>query len=79
MTWQINGRPDYIRRSIEGTLRRLGTDHLDLYYLHRVDPDIPVEESFGALAELVEAGLVGTSGSPRQGRRPSGALTQCIR
>ena len=58
LTWRINGRPDYIRRSIEGTLRRLGTDHLDLYYLHRVDPDVPVEESFGALAELVQAGLV---------------------
>ncbi|MGA5797228.1 aldo/keto reductase [Streptomyces cellulosae] len=58
LTWRVNGRPDYIRRSIEGTLRRLGTDHLDLYYLHRVDPDVPVEESFGALAELVEAGLV---------------------
>ncbi|MFE5026315.1 aldo/keto reductase [Streptomyces sp. NPDC056656] len=58
LTWRINGRPEYIRRSIEGTLRRLGTDHLDLYYLHRVDPDVPVEESFGALAELVEAGLV---------------------
>jgi aryl-alcohol dehydrogenase-like predicted oxidoreductase len=58
LTWRINGRPDYIRRSVQGTLRRLGTDHLDLYYLHRVDPDVPVEESFGALAELVEAGLV---------------------
>jgi aryl-alcohol dehydrogenase-like predicted oxidoreductase len=58
LTWRINGRPEYIRRSIEGTLRRLGTDHLDLYYLHRVDPDVPVEESFGALAGLVEAGLV---------------------
>ncbi|MFJ1809528.1 MULTISPECIES: aldo/keto reductase [unclassified Streptomyces] len=58
LTWRVNGRPDYIRRSIEGTLRRLGTDHLDLYYLHRVDPDVPVEESFGALAGLVEAGLV---------------------
>jgi aryl-alcohol dehydrogenase-like predicted oxidoreductase len=58
LTWRINGHPSYIRRSIEGTLRRLGTDYLDLYYLHRVDPDVPVEESFGALAELVQAGLV---------------------
>ncbi|MFC8147099.1 aldo/keto reductase [Streptomyces paradoxus] len=58
LTWRINGRPEYIRKSIEGTLRRLGTDHLDLYYLHRVDPDVPIEESFGALGELVEAGLV---------------------
>lgn len=58
LTWRVNNRPEYIRRSIEGTLRRLGTDHLDLYYLHRVDPEVPVEESFGALAGLVEAGLV---------------------
>ncbi|MBL7253410.1 aldo/keto reductase [Paractinoplanes lichenicola] len=58
LTWRVNGRPDYIRRSIEGTLRRLGTDHLDLYYLHRVDPEVEVEETFGALAELVQAGLV---------------------
>ncbi|MCF2125323.1 aldo/keto reductase [Strepomyces sp. STD 3.1] len=58
LTWRVNGRPDYIRKSIEGTLRRLGTDHLDLYYLHRVDPDVAIEESFGALRELVEAGLV---------------------
>ncbi|MGW5276524.1 aldo/keto reductase [Streptomyces sp. NPDC004044] len=58
LTGRVNGRPDYVRRSVEGTLRRLGTDHLDLYYLHRVDPDVPVEETFGAFAELVEAGLV---------------------
>lgn len=54
----VNGRPDYIRRSIDGSLRRLGTDHVDLYYLHRVDRRVPIEESVGAMAELVEAGKV---------------------
>ncbi|MFJ5273944.1 aldo/keto reductase [Streptomyces sp. NPDC088358] len=58
ITGRLNNRPDYIRTAVEGTLRRLGTDHLDLYYLHRVDPAVPVEESVGALAELVEAGKV---------------------
>jgi aryl-alcohol dehydrogenase-like predicted oxidoreductase len=58
ITGRLNNRPDYIRTAVEGTLRRLGTDHLDLYYLHRVDPAVPVEESIGALAELVDAGKV---------------------
>ncbi|MDN5724603.1 MAG: aldo/keto reductase [Propionibacteriales bacterium] len=54
----VNGRPEYIRACAEGSLRRLGIDVIDLYYLHRVDPEVPVEESFGAMAELVERGLV---------------------
>ncbi|ARZ67263.1 aldo/keto reductase [Streptomyces albireticuli] len=58
MTGEVNGHPDYIRAGIEGTLRRLGTDHLDLYYLHRVDPRIPVEDSWAAMAELVHEGKV---------------------
>ncbi|MET8413456.1 aldo/keto reductase [Streptomyces sp. NPDC005195] len=58
ITGRLNNRPDYIRTAVEGTLRRLGTDHLDLYYLHRVDPAVPVEESIGALAKLVDAGKV---------------------
>ncbi|MGW3632696.1 aldo/keto reductase [Streptomyces sp. NPDC005122] len=58
ITGRLNNRPDYIRTAVEGTLSRLGTDHLDLYYLHRVDPAVPVEESIGALAELVDAGKV---------------------
>ncbi|WP_282782003.1 MULTISPECIES: aldo/keto reductase [unclassified Nocardia] len=58
LTWQINGRPDYLRSCVEGTLTRLGVDHLDLYYQHRVDPRVPVEETFGALDELVRAGKV---------------------
>jgi aryl-alcohol dehydrogenase-like predicted oxidoreductase len=55
---RVNGRPDYLRRAVDGSLRRLGVDHIDLYYQHRVDPDTPVEETFGALGELVAAGKV---------------------
>ncbi|MFF4714483.1 aldo/keto reductase [Streptomyces eurythermus] len=51
-----NGRPEHIRRSIDESLQRLGTDHVDLYQLHRVDPEVPIEESVGALAETVAAG-----------------------
>jgi aryl-alcohol dehydrogenase-like predicted oxidoreductase len=54
----VDGRPEYVRESIDGSLQRLGLDHVDLYYQHRVDPDVPVEETFGALAELVQAGKV---------------------
>ncbi|MEV6011304.1 aldo/keto reductase [Streptomyces sp. NPDC051976] len=57
-TRRMNGSPQYIRKALDGSLRRLGVDHIDLYYLHRVDPAVPVEESFGALAELVGAGKV---------------------
>ncbi|MER6390966.1 aldo/keto reductase [Streptomyces sp. NPDC001523] len=53
-----NGTPEYIHRAAERSLRHLGTDHIDLYYLHRVDPNVPVEESVGAMAELVTAGKV---------------------
>ncbi|MFC0111763.1 aldo/keto reductase [Kibdelosporangium aridum] len=53
-----NGRPDYVRRAVEGSLRRLGTDRIDLYYQHRVDPAVPVAETFGALGELVAEGKV---------------------
>lgn len=53
-----NASPEYIRRSADRSLRHLGTDHIDLYYLHRVDPNVPIEESVGALAELVAAGKV---------------------
>ena len=54
----INGRPEYIRQSIEGSLKRLGVESLDLYYQHRMDPNVPVEETVGAMAELVKAGKV---------------------
>jgi aryl-alcohol dehydrogenase-like predicted oxidoreductase len=54
----IDGSPDYIRSAIDASLQRLGVDHVDLYYQHRVDTDTPIEETVGALAELVEAGKV---------------------
>src|SRR5215204_7209562 len=54
----IDGSPDYVRRACEASLQRLGVDHIDLYYQHRVDPDTPVEETWGAMRELVEAGKV---------------------
>jgi aryl-alcohol dehydrogenase-like predicted oxidoreductase len=53
-----NGRPEYVRASIDGSLRRLGLDHVDLYYQHRADPTVPIEETVGAMAELVTAGKV---------------------
>jgi aryl-alcohol dehydrogenase-like predicted oxidoreductase len=53
-----NGRPEYVREACDASLRRLGVDHIDLYYQHRVDLEVPVEETFGAMAELVTAGKV---------------------
>ena len=55
---QVDGRPEYVRSSIDGSLGRLGLDHVDLYYLHRPDPAVPIEETVGAMAELVAAGKV---------------------
>lgn len=54
----INGRPEYVRSSCEASLKRLGTDHIDLYYQHRVDPSTPIEETVGAMSRLVEEGKV---------------------
>ena len=54
----VNGDPDYVRRACDASLERLGVDHIDLYYQHRVDTDVPVEETWGAMGELVEAGKV---------------------
>jgi len=54
----INGRPEYVRQACDGSLRRLGVDTIDLYYQHRVDPKTPIEETVGAMAELVKAGKV---------------------
>ncbi len=54
----INGSPDYVRRACDASLERLGVDYIDLYYLHRVDPAVPIEETVGAMAELVRAGKV---------------------
>lgn len=54
----VNGSPDYIRQSVEGSLQRLGTDRIDLYYQHRIDPSVPIEETVGALSDLVAAGKI---------------------
>lgn len=54
----VNGRPEYVRQACDGSLSRLGVDHIDLYYQHRVDPDTPIEETVGAMAELVAQGKV---------------------
>jgi len=54
----VNGRPEYVRKACDASLDRLGVEHIDLYYQHRVDPDTPVEETWGAMKELVEAGKV---------------------
>ena len=54
----VNGSPDYVRSACEGSLRRLGVDHIDLYYQHRVDPNTPIEDTVGAMAQLVAQGKV---------------------
>jgi aryl-alcohol dehydrogenase-like predicted oxidoreductase len=54
----LNGRPEYAHEACDASLQRLGVDHIDLYYLHRVDPDVPIEETVGAMGQLVEAGKV---------------------
>ena len=58
----IDGRPEYVRACAEASLRRLGVDHIDLYYQHRVDTKVPIEDTVGAMAELVKAGKVRTLG-----------------
>lgn len=54
----LDGSAEHVRRSIDGSLKRLGVDHVDLYYQHRVDPNVPIEETVGAMGELVQAGKV---------------------
>ena len=54
----LDGSPEHVRRSIDGSLRRLGTDYVDLFYQHRVDPNVPIEETVGAMAELVQEGKI---------------------
>ena len=75
----LDGSPENVRRSIEGSLKRLGTDHVDLYYLHRVDPDTPIEETVGAMGELVEEGKVRHIGLSEAAPRRSAAPTPCTR
>src|SRR5690606_32418340 len=58
----IDGRPEVIHQACDDSLRRLQTDHIDLYYLHRLDPNVPIEDSMGALKDLVVAGKIGSIG-----------------
>ena len=62
VSYDRNAKPDYIRSACDASLRRLQTDHIDLYQLHRVDPEVPIEDSVAAMAGLVEAGKVGRIG-----------------
>jgi aryl-alcohol dehydrogenase-like predicted oxidoreductase len=57
-TRMLNGRPEYVQQACEASLKRLNTDHIDLYYLHRLDPQTPIEDTVGAMAELVQQGKV---------------------
>jgi len=65
----LNGRPEYIRSACDASLKRLGVAHVDLYQLHRVDPNVPIEESVGALADLVKAGKTRAIGLSEAGPR----------
>jgi aryl-alcohol dehydrogenase-like predicted oxidoreductase len=56
--WSISGKPEYVKSACDASLKRLGVDHIDLYYQHRVDPETPIEETVGAMADLVKAGKV---------------------
>ena len=56
--WVVSGKPEYVRAACDASLKRLGVDHIDLYYQHRVDPEVPIEDTVGAMAELVKAGKV---------------------
>ncbi len=62
VTWAINGKKDYVKKSLERSLKNLDTDYIDLYYLHRLDKNTPIEETVGAMAELVKEGKVGYIG-----------------
>ncbi|HEX4480935.1 MAG TPA: aldo/keto reductase [Rudaea sp.] len=56
--WKISGRPEYVTQACDASLKRLGTDYIDLYYQHRVDPNVPIEDTVGAMSDLVNAGKV---------------------
>src|ERR1700726_204215 len=56
--WVISGKPEYVKAACDASLKRLGVDHIDLYYQHRVDPEVPIEATVGAMADLVKAGKV---------------------
>ena len=75
----LDSSPSNIRVAVDGSLKRLGTDHIDLYDRHRVDPNTPIEDTVGALADLVAEGRSATSACPRLAPLRSAAPTRCIR
>jgi hypothetical protein len=72
-------RPDEVARAADGSLQRLGVEAIDLYYQHRVNPDIPVEDYAGAVKDLIAAGRSSASACPRLRRPPSAGPTPCSR
>lgn len=66
-TRKVNARPEYVFEACDKSLQRLGVDHIDLYYLHRMDPSVPIEDTVGAMAQLVEQGKVGAIGLSEAG------------
>jgi aryl-alcohol dehydrogenase-like predicted oxidoreductase len=77
--WNLDSSPANVRTAVEGSLRRLGTDYIDLYYQHRVDPKTPIEDTIGAVAELMTEGKVRHIGSPKPGSTRSDAPTPYTR
>jgi aryl-alcohol dehydrogenase-like predicted oxidoreductase len=75
----LNSRPEHIRAAVEGSLRRLQTDHIDLLYQHRVDPNVPIEDVAGTVKELIHAAKSGTLACRKPARRPSAAPMPCSR
>ena len=62
LTWKINGTKDYVKKSVERSLKNLKTDYIDLYYMHRLDKNVPIEETVGAMSDLVKEGKIGYIG-----------------
>src|SRR5208282_652309 len=69
MVRSISGKPEYVKQACEASLKRLGVDHIDLYYQHRVDPETPIEETVGAMTRLVEEGKVRYLGLSEAGEK----------
>jgi aryl-alcohol dehydrogenase-like predicted oxidoreductase len=78
LTWAINGKKDYVKKAVERSLKNLNTDYIDLYYLHRLDKNTPIEETVAAMADLVKEGKVNTSGFQRFPLLLSAERMQCI-
>jgi aryl-alcohol dehydrogenase-like predicted oxidoreductase len=73
----LDSRPENIRAVAEASLKRLRTDHIDLFYQHRVDPKVPIEDVAGTVRDLIAEGKVGTSGCPRRAPPPCAARMRC--